>query len=108
MFDFLPLDDPATIEAFGAWPRPEETQPVSHASGDDPPALLLHGAADDRVKLRNSQTLQARLDAADGRSELIVYPDLGHLGILTALARPLRHRAPVLDDITAFVRAQSS
>ena len=45
-FDFLPLDDSATIGAFGAWPRPEETQPVFHASADDPPALLLHGAAD--------------------------------------------------------------
>ena len=50
-FDFLPLDDPATIAAFGGWPRPEETQPVFHAGDDDPPALLLHGAADDRVEL---------------------------------------------------------
>ena len=107
-FDFLPLDDPATIEAFGAWPRPEETQPVSYASADDPPALLLHGGADDRVELRNSEAMDARLFAAGCRPELIVYPDLGHLGILTTLARPLRHRAPVLDDVAAFVKAQSS
>ena len=107
-FDFLPLDDPATIAAFGSWPRPEETQPVFHASDDDPPALLLHGAADDRVQLRNSEALKAPLDAAVGRPELIVYPDLGHIGVLTALARPLRLRAPVLDDIAAFVKARSS
>ena len=107
-FDFLPLDDPATIGAFGTWPRPEETQPVFYASNDDPPALLLHGAADDRVELRNSEALKARLDAVGGRAELIAYPDLGHIGVLTALARPLRLRAPVLDDIAAFVKARSS
>ena len=73
-FDFLPLDDPATIAAFGAWPRPEETQPVFHATADDPPALLLHGAADDRVRLRNSEALKARLDAVGGGPELIVCP----------------------------------
>ena len=106
-FDFLPLDDPATIAAFGAWPRPEETQPVFYASDDDPPALLLHGAADHRVELRNSEALNAQLTAAGGRPEFVVYPDLGHIGVLTALARPLRHRAPVLDNIAAFVREQS-
>ena len=107
-FDFLPLDDPATIAAFGTWSRPEETQPIFHASADDPPALLLHGAADDRIQLRHSEALEARLDAVGGRPELIVYPDLGHVGVLTALARPLRIRAPVLEDIAAFVKARRS
>ena len=106
-FDFLPLDDPATIAAFGAWPRLDETQPVFHATADDPPALLLHGAADDRVGLRNSEVLKARLDAVGGGVDLIVWPRLGHIGILTALALPLRHRARVLEDIAAFVRAKS-
>ena len=102
--DFLPLDDPASIAAFGAWPRPAETQPVAHAGPGAPPALLLHGTGDTRVRPRNSQRLAARLKAAGGDVRLKLYSGLGHVGILTALALPLRRQAPVLDDVAAFAR----
>jgi len=102
--DFLPLDDPASIAAFGAWPRPAETQPVSHAALGSPPALLLHGTGDTRVRLRNSRRLAARLEAAGGDVRLKLYPGLGHAGILTALAIPFRRQAPVLADVAAFAR----
>jgi acetyl esterase/lipase len=103
-YDFLPLDDDSTIAAFGAWPRPAETQPISHASPGAPPVLLLHGEADTRVKPRNSRRLAERLGAAGGDVRLKLYPGLGHVGILTALAMPLRRQAPVLADIAAFAR----
>jgi acetyl esterase/lipase len=102
--DFLPLDDPATIAAFGAWPRPAETQPISHAAAGAPPVLLLHGDGDTRVKPRNSRALAARLRAAGGDVRLKIYPGLGHAGILTALAVPFRRQAPVLADIAEFAR----
>jgi acetyl esterase/lipase len=103
-FDFLPLDDDSTIAAFGAWPRPAETQPTSYAAKGAPPALLLHGADDVRVKPRNSRKLAGLLEAAGSDVRLKLYPRLGHVGILTALARPLRRQAPVLADLTAFAR----
>lgn len=101
-YDFLPLDDSSTIAAFGAWPRPAETQPISHAAAGAPPALLLHGEADTRVKPRNSRKLAGLLEAAGSDVQLKLYPDLGHVGILTALALPFRRRAPVLADVAAF------
>ncbi|HET9638175.1 MAG TPA: alpha/beta hydrolase [Allosphingosinicella sp.] len=101
-FDFLPLDDDSTIAAFGAWPRPAETQPIRYAAANAPPALLLHGADDVRVKPRNSRKLAGLLKAAGSKVRLKLYPSLGHIGILTALARPLRRQAPVLADIAAF------
>lgn len=103
-YDFLPLDDASTIAAFGAWPRPAETQPISHAAPDSAPALLLHGEGDTRVKPRNSRELAARLRAAGSQVRLKLYPDLGHIGILTALAMPFRRRAPVVADVAAFTR----
>ncbi len=103
-FDFLPLDDRATVAAFGAWPRPAETQPISHAGPGAPPVLLLHGADDVRVKPRNSRKLAALLDSAGNDVRLKLYPRLGHIGILTALARPFRRQAPVLADLAAFAR----
>jgi acetyl esterase/lipase len=101
-YDFLPLDDASTIAAFGAWPRPAETQPVSHAARGAPPALLLHGDGDSRVKPRNSRKLAGLLQAAGGDVRLKLYPGLGHVGILTALAIPFRGQAPVLADVAAF------
>jgi len=103
-YDFLPLDDASTIAAFGRWPRPAETQPTSHAAPGAPPALLLHGDADTRVKPRNSRKLAGLLQAAGSDVELKLYPGLGHAGILTALAIPFRRRAPVLGDVASFAR----
>lgn len=101
-YDFLPLDDSATLAAFGRWPRPRETQPITHAAAGAPPALLLHGEADVRVKPRNSRALAERLRAAGNDVRVKLYPDLGHVAILTALAVPFRRRAPVLSDVAAF------
>lgn len=103
-YDFLPLDDDSTIVAFGDWPRPAETQPTSHAAPGAPPALLLHGDGDTRVKPRNSRKLAGLLHAAGSEVRLKLYPGLGHVGILTALAIPFRRQAPVLADVAAFAR----
>jgi acetyl esterase/lipase len=103
-YDFLPLDDSATIGAFGRWPDPDETQPVRRAAPGAPPALLLHGTDDARVKPRNSQKLAARLREAGNDVRLKLYPRLGHVEILTALALPFRRRSPVLADLASFAR----
>ncbi|HEX8448378.1 MAG TPA: alpha/beta hydrolase, partial [Allosphingosinicella sp.] len=73
-YDFLPLDDVATIAAFGAWPRLPETQPVNHVAPGFPPALLLHGDSDSRVMPRHSRKLAGLLRRAGGDVELKLYP----------------------------------
>lgn len=102
--DFLPLDDPASIAAFSHWPRLSETQPVNFVTHTSPPALLLHGAADERVRPRNSQRLKMIMDAAGARAQLRIYPGMTHAGILLALSILSRGTAPVLDDIDRFAR----
>ncbi|MDT7934666.1 MAG: alpha/beta hydrolase [Sphingomonadaceae bacterium] len=102
-YDFAPFTVPAAVAAFGAWPDPTDTQPITHAGPGDPPALLLTGAADDTVQPRNSDALGQKLRGAGVSAEVRRYPRLGHIGILTALAQPFRGRAPVLDDIAAFI-----
>ena len=104
-YDFLPLDDPATIAAFGAWPRLSETQPISHAASGGPPALLLHGDSDTRVMPRHSRKLARLLEAAGADVSLKLYPGLGHVGILAAFAVPFRRQAPVLADVADFAKA---
>ena len=103
-YDFLPLDAPASIAAFGQARDLPATQPINFASAGDPPSLLLHGTADTTVFPRNSERLAARLRSAGVEAELKLYPRIGHVGIVTALARPFRGRASVLEDVVAFAR----
>ena len=101
-YDFLPLDGPVTKAAFGHEQEPATTQPIAFATADDPPALLLHGVKDTTVYPWNSKALHARLAQAGVDARLKIYPGLGHVQILTALSRPFRGKAPVLDDTAAF------
>ena len=107
-FDFLPLDDPATIAAFGHWPHPGETQPVNAVTPAAPPFLLITGEADRTVYPRNSQRLAARLRDSGVAAELLVLDGLGHADVLTAIARPLRWRAPVLEEVSRFFLASQA
>jgi acetyl esterase/lipase len=103
-YDFAPFDVDASRAAFGDWPRPADTQPVTWARAGDPPAFLAYGARDRTVQPRNTQALAARLRAGGVPVTVEAYPRLGHVGLLLAIARPFRRRAPVLDDVTRFVR----
>jgi acetyl esterase/lipase len=101
-YRFLPLDVASTRAAFAGVPDLEATQPLGHASQDDPPALLLHGSEDNLVSPKQSTNLAAALARAGGNGEARLYPGIGHVGIATALARPFRGKAPVLDDVASF------
>jgi acetyl esterase/lipase len=104
-YDFYPFDVEATISAFGAAPDPQATQPMTFARADAPPLWLGWGEKDETVGPRNIESLSAAQRAAGGRVETKLYPNLGHVGMLLALSRPLRGRGPVLDDVVAFAES---
>jgi acetyl esterase/lipase len=81
-------------------------RPIVFVDGDEAPLLLLHGGDDDTVFLFNTIDLSKAVRAAGGRARHIVYPEVGHVGILLALARGFRGIAPVLDDAAAFIDGQ--
>ncbi len=102
-YDFFPFEAGGAAEAaFGAAPDPRDTQPIAHASGTAPPALLLSGDEDDTVRPRNVTALAAALKAAGASVETRVYPAIGHIGIILALSKPFRGKAPALADSAEF------
>jgi acetyl esterase/lipase len=103
-YDFLPFDSPVTKAAFGAAPDALATQPVRLASAGDPPSLLLVAGKDHLVYPRNATNLAAALTKTGVPVETRTYAKVGHVGILTALARPFRGKAPVLADMAVFAR----
>jgi acetyl esterase/lipase len=104
-YDFLPIGNRDVQVAF-EWPgTPADSQPMVHASGNSPPALLLAARGDTTVNpVRNTEALARRLEAAGVPVGLQVYDRVSHVTLVAALARPLRGLAPVLDDIERFIQ----
>jgi len=105
-YDFLPLTTDSSKIALGQWPSLAETQPITYARGDAPPLLLLTGDKDTVVKPRNSKILSAKMAELGGKQQLKIYSGVDHADIIMAIARPFRTKAPVLADVTSFVRGQ--
>jgi acetyl esterase/lipase len=59
-------------------PRFREASPVTYASPDDPPVLLVHGDADRTVPFEQSEFLFAALEAQGVETRLIPVPGGGH------------------------------
>jgi acetyl esterase/lipase len=104
-YDFLPITGP-TLKLVFAAPDMAETQPITFAHGAAPPMLLLTGDEDDTVEPRNSASLAERLRQLGASATTRVSAGVGHIGIVTALSRAFRSKAPVLADATAFMRQQ--
>ena len=104
-YDFLPfVPGAAADKALGGQPDPAATQPISFASSAAPPVLLLNGSDDTTVLPRNATQLAAMLKSKGASAEARLYPDIGHIGIVLAISKPFRGKAPVLMDTTAFFK----
>ena len=101
-YDFYPFDTETSKQSFGEYHKPELTQPINFVRPDAPPLWLSSGDNDTQVKPRNSKTLRDKILEAGGDAEYVEYPDIDHLEIMMAVAKPFRHKAPVLDDMVAF------
>lgn len=107
-YDFLPIASPITERVFGGADDLPATQPLSFVGPNAPPAFLATGDADDTVWPKNTRALAARLRAAGVEVDERHYPGVDHVNILLALSRPLRGRAPVLDEMTTFLRRHTA
>ena len=101
-YDFLPLEEDVYGHFFPHETR-EQSQAINYVRGKHPPILLLYGAKDRTVHPHNAASLNRALVAQGSHCELKIYPNLGHIGILSALAKVFRWRAPVLRDCLHFV-----
>lgn len=107
-YDFLPLKDPDFIDMFGSTHAAQlRSQPVHFVDGDEPPMLLLQGTGDKVVWPRNAESLARALRKEGEPVELKFYPDIGHLAILFSISKPLRSKAPVIEDSVRFIRQHS-
>ena len=103
-YDFFPFEPGGAAEtAFGRDSDPALTQPISFVGAGAPPALLLTGTDDTTVRPRNAVSLAAKLTAAGASARVVQYPGIGHIGLILALSKPFRGKAPALADSAAFL-----
>jgi acetyl esterase/lipase len=106
-YDFYPFTEQRGRDALGAWPRPLETQPITFASADDPPMLLMAGTADQVVQPRNSKALANALAKVGATAELKLYPGQSHIDLAKSLSPLFRGSNPALADSVVFLKAHS-
>jgi acetyl esterase/lipase len=106
-YDFLPLTDPIALRTFGEAKDLAQTQPISFVTADSPPAFLATGDQDTMVFPKNTVKLAAKLRAAGVEVQEAHYPDIDHVRMVLALSRPFRGRAPVLQQMSAFLHAHA-
>lgn len=109
-FDFGPADDPSGIFAAAPGARARVAPLDEAALRGTPPLLLLHGLADTTVRPEQTTRFAALARARGIPVEERLYPGVSHIGIVAALAAPVRalglEGAPVLEDIRAWLRAR--
>lgn len=101
-YDFLPFDGPVVKAAFAGADNLAATQPVSHVDRNDPPAFIAVAGEDRTVHPHNAESMENKLRSAGVPVVAKTYSKVGHAGLVTAIAKPLRGRADVLRDIAAF------
>lgn len=106
-YDFLPL----TSERYKRIFLPETraaSQPVNFADASDPPALLISGLEDRTVEPRNTQALAQSIRQAGGQAEVRLYPDLGHIEAIAALATAIPGDSEIRQAVLSFIRQRSA
>ena len=106
VYDFVPLPkkEAGMRRLFGKQASAQRrADPMSFVRGDDPPMLLVHGTDDREVRAAGSVALARKALAMHDDAEATLYPGVGHMDLILALSRPMRHHAPTLGDVLAFI-----
>jgi acetyl esterase/lipase len=107
-YAFDPTTFPTTAEVFKPAASADAARPVAFVRQGAPRALLVHGLQDETVQLSNTRELASALQAVGTDVRKVEYAGIGHMGLVLAISRPFRWRAPVLREIAEFIRSAQS
>ncbi len=106
-YDFIP-EDPDLKDMFGPPENYRNMQVPTFIDGKQPPMLLLHGADDKDVILRNLNRLRDKIEDKGGVVETKIYDGIDHKEIVGALSWVWDDKAPVADDMDVFFKRYRS
>lgn len=100
-YDFLPLTEPAVMQALGPSSGWKDTQPINFVDGDEPAFLLLQGDADKRVDPGNTPRFAARLRASSVPVTVTIVPGVGHVALVNGFYSS--RWSPALEDSLEWI-----
>jgi acetyl esterase/lipase len=106
-YDFIP-EDPDLKDMFGPPENYKNIQVPTFVDGKQPPMYLLHGGDDKDVILRNLNRLRDKIEDKGGIVETKIYDGIDHKEIVGALSWVWDDKAPVADDMDAFMKKYRS
>jgi acetyl esterase/lipase len=101
-YDFLPFTDDDIKDMFKIAPD-SQTQPITFVHNGMAPMFLATGVGDTDVYPKNSINFAKKSQALGNKVDLHLYDHVEHIGIILSLADGFRSKAPLLEDIAAFV-----
>ena len=101
--DFYPFTSDSARNALGNAPDPLLTQPIHFARADAPQILVMHGTADDVVRVRNSRNLARAIRDRGGAVDEQEFDGMGHAGIVMGLSKPFAQGGKVIDPLVSFM-----
>jgi acetyl esterase/lipase len=106
-YHFLPFSEDYMPILFGLPMQLLDSQPIQFVDGSEPPALLLYGAADSRVKPVNINTMTEKILGAGGKVDKHIYKGLDHASVLSAYSVLFRDKNSVFSDTLNFIKTCS-
>lgn len=103
-YAFDPTTWHSTKEIFSTAKNADQARPIAFVDSSSPKTLLIHGVDDTTVRMWNANELSEKLSKNKVENQLVKLQGIGHLGIVTSIAKPLRWRASVLDEMVSFIR----
>jgi dipeptidyl aminopeptidase/acylaminoacyl peptidase len=70
---YVPVTDEQKVLEIG-----RQISPITHASSDDPPTLIIHGDADKLVPIQQAEILVKKLKEAGVEAKLVTKPGAAH------------------------------
>jgi acetyl esterase/lipase len=86
----------------------DDWQPARQVHAGAPPALLIHGGADQVVEPEHARTMQRALQAQGVAVSLLIYPGRDHGDTVAAFARLAPDKLPVIEAMRRFIDGPAS
>lgn len=93
------------LDILGPADQIQRSQATTFVDGADPPMLLLHGLEDSTVTDRHTRELAQKVTQASGCVQTILYPDVGHAGVMSGFTWVFQDSKPMVTDVVAFLRS---